>query len=69
MVLNQSSLTNQKNMKAQDLFKENYVQVFSKKNGNYLGTVIMGSEINFPEYEEVQAPDKEINNINQLSMF
>lgn len=68
MILNSEQKDNPQNMTAKDMFKEEFIQVFSKKTGNYLGIVKEGAEINF---EELEAPEKikEKENENQLKLF
>ena len=69
MILQYDSLSNPKNMKAKDMFKEEYTQVFSIKTGNYIGIVIEGQEFNFDEVEEVTPEPEPQKNKLQLSLF
>lgn len=57
-------------MRAQDMFKENSVQLFNLKTGEWIKTINRGNEFNFdqpqePEPEEVKEPV----NPNQIKLF
>ena len=70
MPLPNKELHNRKNSIAPDMFNLNYVQVFSRKKGDYLGTVILGEEGKVTEQEEAQEEPTGIKtNKNQLSLF
>ena len=55
-------------MTAKDLFEEDFLQVFCKKTGNYLGIIDKGKMLfSNNEVEEI-VPEAEVDK-NQLSMF
>ncbi len=65
-----STVNNSKNMKAEDMFNENMVQVFSKKTGIYLGWIGKGMEIDFEEQEEqLQEQQEQKKESPQLQLF
>lgn len=55
-------------MTAKDLFNDDFLQVFCKKTGNYLGIIDKGKMLfSNNEVEEVAAEEEKDK--NQLSMF
>lgn len=62
------SLKNPKQMFAEDMFEDKTVQVFSKKTGEYLGTIKRGEQILEFQSEEIEIKEIPISK-NQLSLF